>query len=282
MTTDKEKWAVRTRLQAALEALLIEHGDTVPPEVVGERAGEVEAEYGSVEAGLLDALVYGKRRTRFRVPFPSLRTEDPLAEMTALARQMRQDRRGLFGRVARSTGREGFADLERLIALEKTEGRALGAIAGLNVGAERLAAAESAASREDLLAALRERDAAQGKVRRMEVQLALLAPLHSEGEQAERMARGEGTERWRLLAHFRRRLVERFDVVLSIDRTFDLHDALLTVPVLGYTAKGTPVKLLQIEGREVFAVCTRDEDGILTPTTAYTEEMWKSKNPWAF
>lgn len=116
-----------------------------------------------------------------------------------------------------------------------------------------------------LLEALKERDEWKTKAERATRRLEDLK------EHEERTFRDR--DRLALLKHFRRRLMERFGVVLDEVEVFALDETVQDLPVMARTRDGSPVKQITLEGKMVFVVVTPDRCGRPTATTAYTRDM---------
>lgn len=112
------------------------------------------------------------------------------------------------------------------------------------------------------LAALRVRDAALERVGILERQLALYK------EEAELPALRIMKHR-----HFVKRLRERFNIHLAISSIPSLEVEVAILPSWHFTHRGTPVKIISIQGKYVHTISTPDEYGDNTLTTVYTEDM---------
>ncbi len=112
------------------------------------------------------------------------------------------------------------------------------------------------------LVALRARDAALERVGILERQLALYK------EEAELPALRTMKHR-----HFIKRLRERFNIHLAISSIPSLEVEVAILPSWHFTHRGTPVKIISIQGKYVYTISTPDEYGNNTLTTVYTEDM---------
>ncbi len=95
-----------------------------------------------------------------------------------------------------------------------------------------------------------------------------------------RQPTGEGTarphrrpSRSALLEHFSRRLRERYGLSLSRQALEMLDERARALPAMEVATNGEKIKLVEIEGRPVWVVTTRSQEGPAVLTTALTFEM---------
>lgn len=132
---------------------------------------------------------------------------------------------------------------------------------------------------QTLLTALKERDEERERNARLEQQLARSVTLETDGRLLHTLSVASNREHSVLLAHFRNRLAERFQVTLTYAEVSDLDRDARTLPVSGYTRRGTPFQTLSIGGAAVYAVLTPDVNGQLTLTTALTQTQISNQRP---
>ena len=132
---------------------------------------------------------------------------------------------------------------------------------------------------QTLLTALKERDEERERNVRLEQQLARSVTLETDERLLHTLSVASNRKHFVLLTHFRNRLAERFQVTLTYAEVSDLDRHARTLPVSGYTRRGTPFQTLSIGGAAVYAVLTPDVSGQLTLTTALTQTQISNQRP---